>query len=712
MPPVVILLQKVKLGIHQSRCVVAALCGLLRNPYETQPRSRSFTNLVRSCKNVEIEKNHLSRSFSNQELLRAELKYYKSKSHKYSKLEDWLKKKLEAICNKYVSNSNSPMMQVDDLEYFEEDGCIYRRLQNGHQAPEVVLCLDQLQFLQTKDAQFQRIRVSPNQKYLASSIRTLSDKSTCVVVKLGPKPEVLHVLPRAFSFEWGTDDSLFYTNLENLQSHQVFRLLLEDTRATSEMVYKENDARFFVELACTKDGRFVTINSNSKNSSEVWLIDRIYSRDSPKIVQERVSEVIYHVEHWRNQLYILTNFGATKEYRLMKAPISSPGMKNWQTVYAVKERTKLIDMELFKDHCIMILKCYGHLYLHVFSLNEPKAVKCIQLPSWACAIESEGNLKCKANTFSFQLSSPVQPPVGLLYSIEDDELYIQEDETRPNITRNYKVTRLKAPSMDGTLVPIVVFHKTTLNQLNKKPLLVHAYGAYGMDLNVGFKPEQMVLLEDGWILAYCHVRGGGELGLRWHKAGRLNKKHVGLDDLRACLCHLHTMRYSNPRRTALSSNSAGGVLAGSLCNASPDLVRAVVLRAPFLDVLNTMLDPSLPLTIEEQEEWGDPLSDQNLFKYIQAYCPYQNIKPQKYPSVFITAYQDDQRVPLSGLLRYTSKLRNAVAVNMCNTTGELPSIILDIQPGGDHFGPSNWEESIHEVARHYAFLYKELELDV
>ncbi|XP_048392194.1 prolyl endopeptidase-like isoform X1 [Stegostoma tigrinum] len=703
-------LQKMRSGVHQCRHIAAAPFGRFRTHSGTRLGSRSFFNLARNFKNLEMEKNKLSRDFIDQELLNAELKYYKSKSHKYRKLQDWFKKKLEKVCNLYVSNSYSPVIQMKDFEYFEEGGCIYRRRQNGDQIPELVLSLDQLQFLQTTEAQFQHIRVSPNQKYLASSIRTSSDESTCVVVKLVPKPEVVHVLPRTFSFEWGTDSSLFYTNLEKLHSHQALKLLLEGARTTSEMVYKENDPRFFVELASTKDGRFITINSNSKNSSEVWLLDRMSAQVNPRIVQERVPGIIYHVEHWRNQLYILTNCGATEEYRLMKTQISSPGMKSWQTVYAVKERTKLIDMELFKDHCIMILKYSDHLYLHVFSLDEPKTVKCIQLPSWACVIESEDNLKHETNKFSFRLSSPVQPPMSFLYSIEDDELYVQEDGSETTNPMDYKVTCLKAPSMDGTLIPITVFHKTTLNKMNKKPLLAHVYGAYGIDLNLDFKPEQMVLLEDGWILAYCHVRGGGELGLSWHKASRLDKKQVGVYDLEACFHHLHSMGYSNPRRTALTANSAGGVLAGSLCNVSPDSIKAVVLQAPFLDVLNTMLDPSLPLTIEEQEEWGDPLSDQNLFKCIQAYCPYHNIKPQKYPSIFITAYQDDQRVPLSGLLRYIRKLRNAVAVNAYNTTDKLPNIILDIRPGGDHFGQSNWKESIHEVARHYAFLYEELEL--
>ncbi|XP_078261963.1 prolyl endopeptidase-like isoform X3 [Rhinoraja longicauda] len=671
---VVILFQKIKSGF-QPRCFSTA---------EILSNSWAFRRFAKSCEHLEKGQRNLCQTLNHQEHVQAELRYYKSKSPKYCKLEGWFKKRLETICDRYASSNNSYVMVVNGIEYFEDDGCIYRKPQKG--SPELVLCLDQLQFLQSNDAQFQRIRVSPDQKYLASSVRTPSDESTCVVVKLDPKPLVVHVLPRAFSFEWATDNSLFYTILEKLRSHEVYRLLLGDPRTASEMVYKENDTRFFVELTCTKDGKFITINSNSKNSSEVWLIDRMHPLEAPMVVQERLPELIYHVEHWKKQLYILTNFAATKDYELMKTQISSSGMQNWKTVYAVKEKHKLIDMELVNDHCIMILKCYGRLCLHVFSLKEPEPVK------------------------SIQLSSPVQPPVSFLYSMDEDELYIKDDETCLNINKDYKVTRLKAPGMDDTLVPITVFHKTTLNQMNDKPLLVQVYGAYGMDLNFDFKPEQMLLLEDGWILAFCHVRGGGELGLSWHRAGRLDKKHIGIDDLQVCLCHLHTMGYSNPRRTALKAGSAGGVLVGGLCNASPELIRAVVLRAPFLDVLDTMLDPSLPLTKEEQEEWGNPLNDQRLFKYIQAYCPYQNIKPQNYPSMLITAYRDDQRVQLSGLLKYTTKLRNAVATNHI-TMGEPRSIILDIQPGDDHYGPTNWEQSLQEIARHYAFLYKELELN-
>uniref|UniRef100_V9KDK7 Prolyl endopeptidase n=1 Tax=Callorhinchus milii TaxID=7868 RepID=V9KDK7_CALMI len=725
MPRLAVLLQRAKLGIYQPISFSALLSIRRWNLPKRRPLNssvRTVSCLMKGYRRAEVERSGLmTRSFNNQvqEILQSELEYYKSKSHEYRELEVKLKKRLEATFNKYISTNDSPkILQIADTVYYEDGGCIYRcRIPNGVRLPEVVLRLDELRFLRPKDADFQRIRVSPGQKYLACGVRTSREEASfCVVVRLGARPEVAHVLPGVFSFEWGTDDVLFYTIAEKLKSQQVFRLLLASNAVTPEVVYREKDPRFFVEVISTKDGRFVTVNSNSKSSSEVWLIDCSQPLGQLQIVQERVPGIIYHVEHWGNQLYILTNWGATKEYQLVKTPLSSPGIESWQTVSAVRERAKLVDMELLEDHCVMLLKCRGRLHMDVFSLREPESVKSVQLPAWACTIETEASLKHKANEFSFQLSSPVQPPISFVYSVEDDGLYIQEDETGSNVISDYNVKRLEVPSEDGTLVPVTVFQRRSPKPLRERPLLVQVYGAYGMDLNLGFEPEQMVLLEDDWVLAYCHVRGGGELGLNWHEAGRLDRKHKGAEDLWAGVSHLHTMGYSKPRLTALAANSAGGVLAGALCNTYPHLIRAVLLRAPFLDVLDTMLDPSLPLTIEEQEEWGDPLTDRNLLEYIKSYCPYQNIKPQRYPSMFITAYQDDQRVLLGSVLRYVSKLRNAVAVDShehnARDEGELPGILLDIQPGGAHFGSTDWEESIREVARHYAFLYKALGLDV
>ncbi|KFW88829.1 Prolyl endopeptidase-like, partial [Manacus vitellinus] len=384
--------------------------------------------------------------------------------------------------------------------------------------------------------------------------------------------------------------------------------------------------RFFVDIYLTKDRRFLTINSNSKTTSEVWLVDCRNPFALPALVQARTKGVIYHIEHRNDELYILTTYGEPAEYKLMKAPVASSSKENWQLVYALEKKTKLVDFEMFSDDCIMFLKNAGHLYLNVISFVS-HSVQSIKLPTWACEFELESHPEHTTSTCYFQLSSPVHPPKRFAYSFKENNLIEQAVQEVPIIT-NCHTTRLLAKSKDETLVPITVFHNMNSEELHRKPLLVHVYGAYGIDLNMSFKEEKLMLIEEGWILAYCHVRGGGELGLSWHKDGCQHNKLKGLHDLKACIMLLHELGFSQPKHTALAAASAGGVLAGALCNTDPELIRAMVLQAPFVDVLNTMMKAHLPLTIEEQEEWGNPLEDEKCMKYIKSYCPYQNIKPQ------------------------------------------------------------------------------------
>uniref|UniRef100_A0A8C0H4N1 Prolyl endopeptidase n=2 Tax=Chelonoidis abingdonii TaxID=106734 RepID=A0A8C0H4N1_CHEAB len=579
-----------------------------------------------------------------------------------------------------------------DCVYFEENGCIFRSKSDADEGSvEVLLSTEDLGF---HDAIIQRIRISPDQRYMATSIKSSnSEELSCIVTKFEKSPVVEYIIPNVFSFEWATHDVLFYTSPKNLVCHKVL-LATFTNRKHAELVYVEQDPRFFVDIYCTKDRRFLTINSNSKTSSEVWLVDCSNPFNSPILVQQRTKGVIYHVEHRNDELYILTTYGEPAEYKLMKTPVGSCGMENWQLVYMLKEKTKLIDLEMFRDHCVMFLKHYGHLYLNVISLVS-HSVQSIKLPAWACAFESESHPEYNASTCYFQLTSPVQPPKCFAYKLVENHLVEQEAP----ITINCHIVRLEAKSQDEILVPITVFYNANSKELHRKPLLVHVYGAYGIDLNMSFKAEKLMLIEDGWILAYCHVRGGGELGLSWHKDGCMHNKLKGLHDLKACIMLLHELGFSQPKYTALTGSSAGGVLAGALCNADPDLIRAVVLQTPFVDVLNTMLDTDLPLTIEEQEEWGNPLADEKYMEYIKSYCPYHNIKPQVYPSVLITAYENDQRIPLRGLLRYVHKLRKAERdhARSMNKKGNLiPNIILNVQAGGSHCTPL-WEDSLNEV---------------
>ncbi|XP_041571339.2 prolyl endopeptidase-like isoform X2 [Taeniopygia guttata] len=640
-------------------------------------------------------------------LLKSEQKNWNNISPTYKAMTKRIKEKLEELHNMYTLNSRSPRMRFGENVYFEENGCIFlAKADDGEGNAKILFSVEDLGF---SDAFIQRIRISPDQRYMAISLKSEnSEEATCIVMKLGNLPVVEKVIPSAFSFEWAANDVLYYTTQKNLKCQNVFMTTFTYQKHT-KLVYTEQDARFFVDLYCTKDRRFLTINSNSKTTSEVWLVDCRHPFESPALVQARTTGVIYHIEHRKDQLYILTAYGEPAEYKLMKAPIGSSGKENWQLVYALEKKTKLVDFEMFSDDCIMFLKNAAHLYLNVISFVS-YSVQSIKLPTWACEFELESHPEHTTSTCYFQLSSPVHPPKCFAYSFKENNLIEQAVQEVPIIT-NCHTTRLLAKSKDETLVPITVFHNKNSKELHRRPLLVHVYGAYGIDLNMSFKEEKLMLIEEGWILAYCHVRGGGEQGLSWHRDGCQQNKLKGLHDLRACIILLHQLGFSQPKRTALAAASAGGVLAGALCNTDPALIRAMVLQAPFVDVLNTMMKTHLPLTIEEQEEWGNPLEDEKCMKYIKSYCPYQNIKPQCYPSVFITAYENDERVMLPGILQYVQKLRKA-ALDHANRTSKkgnwIPNIILDVQANGSHCD-SSWEHSLNEVARHLAFLNRELE---
>ncbi|XP_059697168.1 prolyl endopeptidase-like isoform X2 [Haemorhous mexicanus] len=672
-------------------------------------------------------------------LLKSEQKNWNNISPTYKAMTKRIKEKLKELHNMYTLNSRSPRIRFGENVYFEENGCIFlAKADDGERNAKILFSVEDLGF---SDAFIQRIRISPDQRYMAISLKSEnSEEATCIIMKLGNLPVVEKVIPSVFSFEWAAHDVLYYTVQKNLKCQNVFMTTFTYQEHT-KLVYTEQDARFFVDLYCTKDRCFLTINSNSKTTSEVWLVDCRHPFESPALVQARTTGLIYHIEHRKDLLYILTTYGEPAEYKailtdkyihrinldaycrsygnskLMKAPVASSGKENWQLVYAPERKTKLVDFEMFSDDCIMFLKNAGRLYLKVISFVS-HSVQSIKLPTWACEFELESHPEYTTSTCYFQLSSPVHPPKRFAYSFKENNLIEQAVQEVPIIT-NCHTTRLLAKSEDETLVPITVFHNKNSKELHRRPLLVHVYGAYGIDLNMSFKEEKLMLIEEGWILAYCHVRGGGEQGLSWHRDGCQHNKLKGLHDLRACITLLHQVGFSQPKHTALAAASAGGVLAGALCNTDPALIRAMVLQAPFVDVLNTMMKTHLPLTIEEQEEWGNPLEDEKCMKYIKSYCPYQNIKPQCYPSVFITAYENDERVPLTGILQYVQKLRKAALDHASRTSKKvitslivpgnwIPNIILDVQANGSHCD-SSWEHSLNEVARHLAFLNRELE---
>lgn len=658
---------------------------------------------------------------------------------RYRDLQKYFRRRLKDAYHRFSNIPDYSVVSGHHHLYFTEEDGIYRMdKKQSHLEPEQVLNLRQISGELEKTGlennkrkqrfqwTVQRIRLSPQERHLAASLKcTHTEELRCVVVRLERRrflplhpQHVTLTLEKVFSFEWATDEILFYSTLEGLRSSAVFRLDLTSSGSRITSVFEEMQPDVFVEVALTRDRQILTINCNSRTSSEVLLSDIATSNLDPFVVQPRQLNLLYHVEHWRSRLIILANTGLGQEYQVVQAPVSEPSMDSWVSLFAPEPGTTIKDMDVVGDHCVLVARTpVSELALIVVPLIHPKNANIVQLPSWACAIKTKKpGLADQQNMLEFLISSPVHPPVPYCLHPENGLLLSGTgDGSSPENQADYITTRLEACSQDGTFVPVTLFHTVPVEHLRQAPLLVHVYGAYGRDLNMEFYPEKKVMLEQGWALAYCHVRGGGERGLSWHRQACVGGKRRGVEDLQACLHHLFSLGVSSPSLTALTACSAGAVPVGALCNRHPLLMRAVTLQAPFLDVLGTMEDHSLPLTLEDRDEWGDPVGNPEHRHIITSYCPLHNITPQHYPSMLLTAYSGDNMVPLAGVLKYTEQLKKAVHTHSSmkpkSECKPAPNIALNIQPGANHLGTEDFELMLEEEALKLAFLYMELGLD-
>ncbi|XP_012720438.2 prolyl endopeptidase-like isoform X1 [Fundulus heteroclitus] len=655
---------------------------------------------------------------------------------RYQHLKKYFIRRLKATYHRFHSIPDYSVVCGRHHVYFIKDDGIYRTDKRGVREPEQVVNLEHVSRGEGKTRAesgerfqwtIQRIRLSPQEKHLAATLkRSPNEELRCVVVRLGernvplsPPHNVLLELEGVFSFEWATDDVLFYTTLEGLRSSSAFRLDLTSHGGSKiSSVYEEAQPDVFVEVALSRDRQILTINGNSRTSSQVMLIDVSKSHLEPFVIQPRQLDLLYHVEHWRGRLIILANTGPAGEYQVVQCPVSEPSMASWVSLFAPSPDSVIKDMDVVGDYCVLVTTTAANkLAFSVMSLSDPKETYIIQLPPWACAIETKKpGLAEQGDVLEFLLSSPVHPPAP--YALDPGKglvLSAAGNQTRAKSQDKHITTRLKARSQDGALVPVTLFHAVPVERLNQVPLLVHVYGAYGRDLDMEFCPVKRFLLEQGWALAYCHIRGGGELGLSWHRRGRVEGKQRGVEDLHACLHKLFSVGVSRPSLTALTACSAGAVPVAALCNANPNTVRAVTLQAPFLDVLGTMQKANLPLTLEDRDEWGDPVGDLNHRQIIASYCPLHNVTPQLYPSMLLTAYSGDPRVPLEGVLQYATFVKTALHSHLSRDPNAdskpASNIVLNVQPGGSHAGPEDLVQTLEEEALKVAFLYAELGLD-
>ncbi|XP_019627440.1 PREDICTED: prolyl endopeptidase-like [Branchiostoma belcheri] len=650
-------------------------------------------------------------------------------------MEDW--SHLDAM-------SGDDFEVIGDYVYYTksgggEDYPVYCRspLDSDEDDPPEEIVLDVNHLADTfgyQQARVSVLKLSPGSTHLAITVETDSaDSFVGHIVKVGAQDQLVYLktIPDIFNIEWITDDVILYTKAENLRACQVWRCVIGQADKADELLYQENDDRYFVDVSHTKDRKFVTINSNSKTTSEVRVVSSSSPMGEPCLVQGRIEGMEYYVEHHGGKFFFLTNQGAAADYKLMCAPTNTTSSSDWTEVVPPRPGGRVVDMDMFHQGCVLAEKRGGVPAITVVPTGRAEDTYSFKLPTWACVIKPGANTTADSSGYRFTLSSPIQPEVEYEFHLPTRQLWKQTTEGSPAVSDQYVMHRLMATSQDGTSVPLTVFHKKGVEQTGKNPLLVYVYGAYGEDVNMNFSSERLVLLERGWVLAFCHVRGGGELGRQWYHNGRLLNKDQTFKDLESCISHLHGAGYSSPGLTAACGTSAGGMAVAALCNRSPGLLAAAIMKVPFVDVLGAMLDRSLPLTAQEFQEWGDPGTHPDVFNYIKAYCPYHNIKPQSYPSMLVTATLDDTRVPYWSPLKYVAKLRGLqqlTSLQSSNTQERMTStdqtkhsndinlhrnfLILQVHEKGGHFGHDSQAVDSEQAAFEYAFLYKALGLSM
>ena len=496
---------------------------------------------------------------------------------------------------------------------------------------------------------------------------------------------------------WVEDDSAFlYTVVdENWRPHQVRRHRLGEPAAKDRVVYAEQDPGFFVGLASSASKRFLIIQSADHVTSEVRLLPANNPDAEPVVVSPRRANHEYSVDHQGDRFVIRTNDGH-KNTRIATAPEQDPSEAAWESLLEGSDDLYILGFEAF-EHFIAVEERREGLD-QIRLIDRTGKSRHIDFPEPTYSAGIGDNREFSSNSLRLTYASPVTPNTVYDYHLETDALEVRKVRDLPSgyDASLYVAERHMAPARDGARVPVsIVRHKDTPVD-GGAPVYLYGYGAYGHAIPPGFSTTRLSLLDRGFIAAIAHIRGGDDLGYHWYESGKLERRTNTFNDFVDVARHLIDIGYTAAGRIAISGGSAGGELMGAVVNQAPELWGAVAAHVPFVDVLNTMLDTTLPLTPMEWPEWGNPIEDAAAFKLIRSYSPYDQLKPGAYPPILVTAGLNDPRVTYWEPAKYVAKLRSL-------KTDSNP-LLLKTNMGAGHGGKSGRFDSLREVAEEYAFV--------
>ena len=497
---------------------------------------------------------------------------------------------------------------------------------------------------------------------------------------------------------WANDnETIFYTskNPVTLLSEKIKRHRLNTAMSGDVVVYDEKDNSNYIGVSRSKNDRYIMIYSVATMSSEIWLTDADKPETPFKVFAPRMKDVLYFVGVLNDRFVIRTNKDGAKNFKLMECPLANTSTEAWKEMIPHRKDVLLKDMDEFKDYLVLSERKNGLVNLRVRDLRTKKDYY-IDFGESAYSAVLNDNLEYNTNELRFNYTSLVTPYSWYSYNMATKKKkLLKQRQVLGYKAGEYETERLYATAQDGTKVPVSLIHRKGFKKDGNSPLLLYGYGSYGSSVDAGFNSNVLSLLNRGFTYAIAHIRGGEEMGRSWYEDGKMMKKKNTFTDYIDVAQYLVDNKYTSPAHLYAHGGSAGGLLMGAVANMRPDLFHGMIADVPFVDVVNTMLDESIPLTTNEFNEWGNP-KDKDAYLYMKSYSPYENVKKQAYPNILVTTGLHDSQVQYFEPAKWVAKLR------AMKTDNNL--LLLKTNMAFGHGGASGRFDFLKTQALRYAFL--------
>lgn len=547
------------------------------------------------------------------------------------------------------------------------------------------------------------INISDDNKWAAFAIDTVSRREYVIQIKDLVSGEILpdKIEKTTGTSTWAADNkTLFYSrqDTETLRPEKIYRHIKGTDAQSDQMIYHEKDETFRTFVYRSKSKKYIIIGSGSTMTNEYQILKSDNPEGDFKIFQTRERGLEYSISHFGDSFYMVTNKDGATNFKLMKTHEEQTSKENWQEVIPHRKDVLLEGIDIFKNFLVISERGNGLTQINIHPWNAPENSYYLPFPNETYTAFTTTNVDFDTNQLRFAFQSMATPASVMEINMDTKtQIVLKEQEVLGDFNKdNYEEVRLWATAQDGTKIPISVVYRKGIEKNGKNPLLLYAYGSYGASMDPYFSSTRLSLLDRGFVYAIAHIRGGEELGRKWYENGKLLKKKNTFTDFIDCSRFLIEEKYTSPEHLYAEGGSAGGLLMGAVINIAPELYNGVIAQVPFVDVVTTMLDDSIPLTTGEYDEWGNP-NEKTYYDYIKSYSPYDNVMPQDYPNLYISTGFHDSQVQYWEPAKWIAKIR---ALRTNNN-----QLFLDTNMDAGHGGASGRFESLKELAKEFAFLF-------